>query len=81
MFYKRSPEGVFYWKLICRTRRMGKITNTIKDTKGELKHVNWPTTGQTAAFTALIIALSILTAAFLGFFDFIFVRLLDMFVI
>lgn len=51
-----------------------KIVEYIKETRGELKHVSWPTRRQAIAFTALVIVLSFAVAAFLGFFDFLFSR-------
>ena len=44
----------------------------LKDTRSELNHVAWPTRVQTIVFTILVIALSALVAAYLGFFDYIF---------
>ena len=52
---------------------MSKIVEYLKETKTELKHVIWPTRAQTIAFTLIVIALSILVAYFLGFFDFLMV--------
>jgi len=49
-----------------------KIIDYLKETKGELKHVSWPTRKQTIYFTIVVIAISLFTAAFLGFFDFVF---------
>jgi len=60
---------------------MKRAINYIKDTKGELKHVSWPTRKQTIAFTFIILAIAIFIALFLGFFDFIFTRILDRFII
>ncbi|MCK5285627.1 MAG: preprotein translocase subunit SecE [Candidatus Pacebacteria bacterium] len=57
-----------------------KIIDYIKDTKGELKHVSWPTRKQATWFTIIVIIVSILTAFFLGFFDFIFSLGLDNFI-
>ncbi len=37
-----------------------------------MRHVTWPTRKQAVIFTILIIAVSIATAIFLGFFDFLF---------
>lgn len=54
-----------------------KVIDYLKDTRGELKHVSWPTQRQTIAFTLLVIAISIFFAFFLGLFDFIFTTLLD----
>lgn len=48
------------------------ITSYIKETKAEMKHVSWPTRKQSVNYTLLVIAISILTAILLGFFDFIF---------
>lgn len=59
---------------------MGLI-DYLKETRGELAHVSWPTQKQTAFFTIVVILLSVATAAFLGFFDFIFTKLLDIFII
>lgn len=48
------------------------ITSYIKDTREEMKHVNWPTRTQAIAFTAAVIIISAGIAYFLGLFDFIF---------
>lgn len=48
------------------------LTDYIRDTKGELKHVSWPTRKQAIVFTLLTIVLSVALAFFLGFFDLIF---------
>ena len=44
----------------------------IKDTRGEMRHVAWPTQTQTTIYTILVIAISALVAVYLGFFDFLF---------
>lgn len=51
---------------------MSKITEYLKDTKAELKHVIWPKRSQTILYTLIVIVLSLLVAYFLGIFDFIF---------
>ena len=56
---------------------MAKITEYLKDTKAELKHVNWPTRSQTIFYTLIVIALSVLVAYFLGLFDFLFSKGLE----
>lgn len=53
----------------------------IKETKGELKHVTWPTRQQTINFTMVVMALAVFVGVMLGFFDFIFTSLLKFFVI
>ncbi|MFZ2886571.1 MAG: preprotein translocase subunit SecE [Minisyncoccia bacterium] len=47
------------------------IIQYLKDTRGELNHVAWPTRTQTIIFTTLVIALSIFTALYLGLFDYL----------
>ncbi|PIR82700.1 preprotein translocase subunit SecE [Candidatus Kaiserbacteria bacterium CG10_big_fil_rev_8_21_14_0_10_59_10] len=44
----------------------------LRDTRGELKHVAWPTSFQTTVFTVLVIAISALVALYLGLFDYVF---------
>jgi preprotein translocase subunit SecE len=53
---------------------MSKITNYFKETKTELKHVNWPGKRLTFFYTLIVLLLSIVIAYFLGIFDFIFSR-------
>jgi len=48
----------------------------IKDTRGELHHVAWPTRSQTIIYTIIVIALSIFVALYLGFFDYIFTTIM-----
>ena len=52
-----------------------KIVDYIKETKGELKHVSWPTRAQAISFTIIVILISVAVAAFLGAFDFLFSQL------
>lgn len=51
---------------------MSKITEYIKETRGELKHVIWPSKNQTFYYTLIVIVLSVVVAYFLGVFDWIF---------
>ncbi len=48
------------------------IFNFLRDVKGEMKHVNWPTRKQTVTYTLLVIVVSIFVAAYVGVFDHIF---------
>jgi preprotein translocase subunit SecE len=57
---------------------MSRIATYIKETRAEMKHVNWPTRQQTIRFTLLVIAVSLATAALLGISDFVFSRLLTL---
>lgn len=54
-----------------------KLTNYIKETRTELKHVNWPTRAQAIGYTVIVIAFSAIIAALLGVFDFIFSGILN----
>ena len=60
---------------------MQRLINYVKDTRGEMKHVSWPTRRQAIYFTILVVILSILTAIFLGFFDYIFSLIFQKFVL
>jgi preprotein translocase subunit SecE len=51
---------------------MSKITEYFKETRAELKHVNWPSRSQTFYYTLITVVLSVVVAYFLGFFDFLF---------
>jgi preprotein translocase SecE subunit len=48
------------------------LTNYIKETRGEMKHVNWPTRRQAIAYTIAVIVISVLVAYMLGAFDALF---------
>ena len=48
----------------------------IKETKAELRHVSWPTQKQAWGYTIVTIVVSLLVAAYLGAFDFIFAEIL-----
>lgn len=54
---------------------MGLITY-IKDTKGEMAHVSWPTRKQVFVYTGVVVLISIAVALFLGIFDFSFSKIL-----
>ncbi len=53
---------------------MNRLFNYFRDTRGELKHVSWPTQKQTIIYTILVIVLSLLTALYLGVFDAVFMK-------
>jgi preprotein translocase subunit SecE len=52
----------------------------IKETRGELKHVSWPTRGQAIAFTAIVIIISVGLSLYLGLLDYLFSRAIAYFV-
>jgi preprotein translocase subunit SecE len=49
-----------------------KLAEYIRDTRGELRHVSWPTRKQAIVYTAITIGLSLLVAIYLGLLDAIF---------
>lgn len=49
-----------------------KFIDYIKETRSELKHVNWPTRAQAIGYTVVVIVFSAVIAALLGAFDFVF---------
>jgi preprotein translocase subunit SecE len=51
---------------------MSRLTEYLKETKGELKHVSWPTKNQAILFTVIVVVFSAVVAIFLGAFDYLF---------
>jgi len=51
---------------------MNRFIQYLKDTRGELTHVAWPSQKQTAVYTALVIGISLLVAVAVGLFDSLF---------
>jgi preprotein translocase subunit SecE len=62
------PERAF----LNNRNNMKKFFNYIRESKGEMKHVNWPTRKQTTVYTVLVIVISVGIALYLGLFDFLF---------
>ena len=56
------------------------LTDYLKATRGELKHVSWPTRKQALILSAFVIGISLFTAFFLGVFDYLFTTLLKIFI-
>jgi preprotein translocase subunit SecE len=56
---------------------MNALIQYIRDTRGEMRHVAWPTQQQTTIFTILVIIVSLITAFYLGALDFLFTRVLE----
>lgn len=60
------------------------MNDTITYLKGvwsELQKVQWPSQREATALTALVILLSLAIAGYLGFFDQVFTRLFDAFIV
>jgi len=60
---------------------MNKIITFIKESRAELRKVNWPTKAQTIKYTGLVIGVSLAVAIFLGLLDYLFEYILRIFVI
>jgi preprotein translocase SecE subunit len=58
-----------------------KLTEYVKETRGEMKHVNWPTRSQAVNYTFLVIALSVVTALILSVADYVFDLGLEKFIL
>ena len=51
-----------------------------KDVRGEMRHVSWPTRGQTIVYTTVVILISVGTAVYLGLLDDVFTNILKIFI-
>tara|TARA_Y100000310_G_scaffold112994_2_gene111543 strand:+ start:3886 stop:4200 length:315 start_codon:yes stop_codon:yes gene_type:complete len=57
------------------------VVDYLRETKAEMRHVSWPTRKQATSFTVLVIGASLLVAALLGAFDFVFDYILKEFLL
>ena len=57
---------------------MSKVINYFKETRAEMKHVVWPTHKQAIMYTVVVIVISLITALYLGLFDYVFSTLLKL---
>lgn len=46
--------------------------NYFKDVRAEMRHVSWPTRRQAVIYTVVVIAVSLITAIYLGLLDYVF---------
>ncbi|TRZ77978.1 preprotein translocase subunit SecE [bacterium] len=53
----------------------------LKEAKGELQKVSWLSRKETTNFTAVVIGLSLVSAAFIGGWDYIFTFLVNKFIL
>lgn len=56
------------------------MINYFKEVRAEMKHVTWPTRTQAIVYTAVVVAVSILTAFYLGLWDYLFTSLIKVIV-
>ena len=57
-----------------------RIKRWFKETAGELRKVSWPTREEALALTRIVLIVTVILAAVLGVFDFIFARLVGLLV-
>ena len=55
-----------------------KLTNYFKETKQEMKKVNWPNRQETLRFTIIVVLVSLGVSAILGAFDYLFTVILKL---
>lgn len=56
------------------------ITNFVKETKNEMKHVSWPSRKKTTKYTLVVIVASLILAIVLGAFDALFIEIINLIV-
>lgn len=54
-----------------------KLKNFFRESREELKRVNWPRREETVRYTIFVIVFSVGLALFLGLLDFVFVQILQ----
>lgn len=59
----------------------GRIKSYVNELRQEFKRINWPSRGETAQMSVVVVVISLLVAAFLGALDFIFVTILEKIVV
>jgi len=60
---------------------MNKLWQFVKESRAELRKVNWPTRAQTVKFTSVVIGVSLAVAVFLGALDYMFEYLSRTFIV
>jgi preprotein translocase subunit SecE len=61
-------------------RTVDRTTEYLKDTRGELRKTSWPTREQATNLTLIVLAVTVVMAAFLGALDFVFAQLIRLIV-
>ena len=59
---------------------MSKLLAFIQESKQELHRVEWPTKQETTKLTMAVIFVSLLVSAYLGALDFVFTKVLELFI-
>ena len=55
-----------------KNAKISYMLNYFKEVRAEMRHVSWPTRRLTVVYTAVVIAVSIITAIYLGLLDYVF---------
>jgi len=63
-----------------RPKITDRIAEYLRDTRGELRKVSWPTRKQATNLTLIVLAVTVVMAAFLGAIDFLFATLVSLIV-
>jgi len=56
------------------------LINYLREVRAEVTHISWPTPRQTAVYTALVLVISVVVAAYVAALDYGFSYLLKLFV-
>ena len=56
---------------------LGKVKTYIGDLRQEYKRINWPSRNEALRMSGVVIAISMVVAAFLGALDFLFASILE----
>ena len=56
---------------------MDRFANYIKATAAEMQQVKWPTRPQAAFYSLLVVLISLVTALYVGAFDYVFSQLIS----
>lgn len=56
---------------------LGKVKTYIGDLRQEFKRINWPSRNEAFRMSGVVIAISLVVAAFLGALDFLFATILE----
>jgi preprotein translocase subunit SecE len=59
---------------------MANLSEYLKETRAEMKHVTWPTRSQAIYYTIVVILISLGTAAYLGLLDYVFSLIVQKFI-
>jgi preprotein translocase subunit SecE len=57
-------------------RWLDRLTEYLKDTRGEIRKTSWPTREQATKLTLIVLAVTFVMAMFLGALDFVFSQLM-----